>query len=109
MDLAAVQIRLAENFYNKDYILFIRGMYPTPEWSLNQGFLFDKAFIYALIRRESAFNLKAKSSKGARGLMQLMPRTASKIKKDHRLRYGNTHQLYSLDLNLELGQKLLKN
>ena len=40
--------------------------------------------------------------------MQLMPRTASKIKKDHRLRYGNKHQLYSLDLNLELGQKLLK-
>ena len=40
--------------------------------------------------------------------MQLMPRTASKIKKDHRLRYGNKHQLYSLDLNLELGQKLLQ-
>ena len=38
-------------------------MYPTPEWNLNQGFSFDKAFIYALIRRESAFNLKAKSSK----------------------------------------------
>ena len=108
LDLAAVQIRLAETFYNKDNILFIRGIYPTPEWNLNTGFLFDKAFIYALIRKESAFNLKAKSSKGARGLMQLMPRTASKIKKDHRLRYGNTHQLYSLDLNLELGQKLLK-
>ena len=40
--------------------------------------------------------------------MQLMPRTASKIKKDHRLRYSNKHQLYSLNLNLELGQKLLK-
>ena len=87
----------------------MRGMYPTPQWSLKEGIFFDKAFIYALIRRESAFNLKAKSSKGARGLMQLMPRTASKIKKDHRLRYGNKHQLYSLNLNLELGQKLLKN
>ena len=83
-------------------------MYPTPEWSLEEGFIFDKAFIYAIIRRESAFNFRAKSSKGARGLMQLMPRTASKIKKDHRLRYGHKHQLYSLELNLELGQKLLK-
>ena len=80
MDLAAVQIRLAETFYNKDYILFMRGMYPTPEWNLNEGFLFDKAFIYALIRRESAFNLKQKVQKD-RGLMQLMPRTASKTKK----------------------------
>ncbi len=108
LDLAAVQIRLAETFYNIDDVLYIRGMYPTPDWPMAEGFLFDRAFIYALIRRESAFNLKAKSSKGARGLMQLMPRTASKIKKDHRLRYGNKHQLYSLDLNLELGQKLLK-
>ncbi|PPR24655.1 MAG: Soluble lytic murein transglycosylase [Alphaproteobacteria bacterium MarineAlpha9_Bin4] len=108
LDLAAVQIRLGESFFNKDYSLFMRGMYPTPEWSLEEGFIFDKAFIYAIIRRESAFNFRAKSSKGARGLMQLMPRTASKIQKDHRLRYGNKHKLYSLNLNLELGQKLLK-
>ena len=108
LNLAAVQIRLGESFFNKDYILFMRGMYPTPEWRLEEGFIFDKAFIYAIIRRESAFNFRAKSSKGARGLMQLMPRTASKIKKDHRLRYGHKHQLYSLELNLELGQKLLK-
>ena len=108
LNLAAVQIRLAETFYKKDYALYISGIYPTPDWKLEEGFIFDRAFIYALIRKESAFNLKAKSLKGARGLMQLMPRTASKIKKDHRLRYGNKHQLYSLDLNLELGQKLLQ-
>ena len=60
LDLAAVQIRLAETFYNKDYVLYMRGMYPTPDWPLEEGFLFDRAFIYALIRRESAFNLKAK-------------------------------------------------
>ncbi len=108
LDLAAVQMRLGESFFKNNYILFMRGMYPTPQWNLSEEMIFDKALIYAIIRRESAFNFKAKSSKGALGLMQLMPRTASKIKKDHRLRYGNKHKLYSLDLNLELGQKLLK-
>ena len=38
LDLAAVQIRLAETFYNKDYVLYISGMYPTPDWPLEEGF-----------------------------------------------------------------------
>ena len=106
--LASAQIRIGEKFHNVNSTIYIRGLYPAPDWKLVNGYILDKALIYALIRRESAFNMKAKSPKGARGLMQLMPRTASKIKKDYRLRYGNVYQLYSLDLNLELGQKFLK-
>ena len=49
LDLAAVQIRLGEAFYQKDYRLYMRGMYPTPEWSLENSLIFDKALIYALI------------------------------------------------------------
>ena len=86
----------------------MRGLYPTPNWQINDGFKVDKALLFALIRRESAFNFKAKSSKGARGLMQIMPRTASKINKDYRLRYSKAYTLYSLQLNIEIGQKLLK-
>ena len=108
LGLAAVQMRLGEKFRFKDHTLFIRGLYPTPDWKKqNDIFKLDKAFILALIRRESAFNIKAKSPKGARGLMQLMPRTASKIQKDYRLRYGHVHKLYSLQLNLDLGQRYL--
>ena len=40
--------------------------------------------------------------------MQLMPRTASKLEKDHRLRYSNKDNLYSIDLNLKIGQNFLK-
>ena len=108
LSLAAVQMRLGEKFRNKDDTIFIRGLYPIPNWKSNKvKYTIDEALIFALIRRESAFNIKAKSHKGARGLMQLMPRTASKINKDYRLRYGHVHKLYSLKLNLDVGQRYL--
>jgi hypothetical protein len=52
--------------------------------------------VAALIRQESAGNVRAVSHKGARGLMQLMPATAS--------RFGvRKEQLYDPQHNLEAG------
>ncbi len=107
LDLPAVLMRLGSKYHKKDLTLFMRGLYPTPDWQINDGYKVDKALLFALIRRESAFNFKAKSSKGARGLMQIMPRTASKINNDYRLRYSKAYTLYSLQLNIEIGQKFL--
>ena len=57
------------------------------------------ALLKAVIEVESGFNAKALSSKGAIGLMQVMPTTAS--------RYGQ-YDLYSPEENLAVGARYLR-
>ena len=45
-----------------------RGLFPVP-----------KALVFAVMRQESAFDPRAVSRAGARGLMQLMPATAARV------------------------------
>jgi soluble lytic murein transglycosylase-like protein len=59
----------------------------------------DPALLHAVITVESAYNPRAKSPKGATGLMQLMPDTAK--------RYGTTDLLNPLE-NLRAGAKYLR-
>ena len=53
--------------------------YPTLGADLLPGL--ERPLLLALIRQESAFNDRAVSHAGARGLMQLMPRTARRVAK----------------------------
>jgi len=83
--------------------------YPLPEWSPKSGYRVDRALIYAVIRQESGFNPKAKSYAGARGLMQLMPGTASFVARNRKYRRGaGRKSLLKPELNLELGQKYME-
>ncbi len=83
--------------------------YPMPAWTPDGGFKVDKALIFAVVRQESRFNPKAKSWAGARGLMQLMPRTASFVARDRRFHHhGNKRRtLFKPGVNLGLGQKYI--
>ena len=84
------------------------ALYPIPPWQPQEGFKVDRALIYAMMRQESAFNTNATSPDGARGLMQLMPRTASYIAQDRRYHRGNgRNELYEPGLNMELGQRYI--
>lgn len=65
---------------------------------------FDPAEVLALIHTESSFNPRALSKVGARGLMQVMPRTAKYIAKKAGIEYsGEKHQLYDPSTNIQLG------
>lgn len=83
-------------------------LYPIPPWRPEEGFLIDRALIYAVMRQESSFDPLAKSPDGARGLMQLMPRTAAALDPQRRFRGAQRKLLYGPSLNIELGQRYLK-
>jgi soluble lytic murein transglycosylase-like protein len=64
----------------------------------------DPDLAFRLVRLESEFNPRAKSSVGAIGLTQLMPSTARLYQKD-----VTVTDLYDRDTNLRIGFKYLRN
>lgn len=66
------------------------------------------AFIYAVIRQESAFNDGIVSSAGANGLMQLMPLTAKVVAKRARIPYSDYKQLFKAQTNIHIGSAYLQ-
>jgi len=93
---------------DKKEVLFNRHLletlYPKPYLELLTKTIkkqnFDPIIVLSLIRQESVFNPEARSPVGARGLMQLMPRTARRYKKS-----VGDKQLVNPELNIELGTK----
>lgn len=104
-DLPAAQVQIAEGIKSEAFDL---ARYPVPSYAPTGGFTVDKALIYALMRQESRFKAKAKSRAGARGLMQIMPRTASFIARDRSLARSKRDKLLKPEFNIALGQKYIR-
>jgi soluble lytic murein transglycosylase len=68
----------------------------------------DPAWIYGVMRRESAFAANARSSAGALGLMQLMPATASITAQKLGLRAPSGGEVYDPERNILLGTTYLR-
>lgn len=86
------------------------SLYPMLPWTPDEGFQVDRALLFALARQESRFDPNAKSSRGAQGLMQIMPATAKGIIKNHPevLAMANGDMLLDPAFNMALGQKYVR-
>ena len=72
----------------------------------------DKSLIFAVIKAESKFNTMAESSKGAIGLMQILPSTANFVLQNNLKDYTKCcvekNDLFNPEINIILGTKYLK-
>ncbi|MGH8746409.1 MAG: transglycosylase SLT domain-containing protein [Burkholderiales bacterium] len=86
--------------------------YPTPfegvfgDYARTHGL--DEAWVLGLVRQESRFTVDARSDAGARGLMQLMPRTARWVARKIGLVQYEANDVAELETNLTLGTGYLK-
>jgi soluble lytic murein transglycosylase len=78
-----------------------------PETSPPRQANLEKALTLGIIRQESMFDRYAVSPAGARGLMQLMPATASHTARKIGVAHRNPSQLFEPTHNMQLGQAYL--
>ena len=77
--------------------------YPMPLLEPEGGFIIERALVYAIARKESGFETRARSSVGAYGIMQVMPTTAAELAGDPGF-VRNPERLWEPAVNLRLGQ-----
>ncbi len=68
----------------------------------------DIAWVYGLIRQESAFWVDAGSHAGAMGLMQLMPATARNVARQIDLKLPNKQAILDIENNIQMGTYYLR-
>ncbi len=85
------------------------AMIPPPMQPWANAPPLEAPLILAVVRQESAFNVKALSHANAQGLMQLMPHTASRIAKKLKIPYSKHRLTTDAIYNLTLGQAYLVN
>ena len=93
--------RKGQHLIENGYPQLSSGLRPAPR-------TLEPALLHGLIRQESAFDSRAISRVGARGLMQLMPATAQQIARKTKLVYRKDRLLNDPGFNLSLGQRYLE-
>lgn len=84
-----------------------RSRYPAPAYNPANGWRVDRSLVFAHALQESNFRPDAVSPAGARGLLQLMPGTASGIARQR----GETidpSRLNQAEINIDYGQSYME-
>lgn len=105
--LADLSYRTADSLLRRTGVPVDAALYPLPVWEPDGGYTVDRAVVLAVMRQESEFRARVRSPHGARGLMQLMPRTAS-VMAGESYRGARRYELLDPVLNVTLGQKYLR-
>ena len=88
-----------------------RRLYPTYYWGeishAAQQLDLDPNLLLAIIRQESAFDERALSRAGARGLMQIMPATGRLLARQARLRDFSLDDLWNPRTSIQFGARHL--
>jgi soluble lytic murein transglycosylase-like protein len=107
-NLAYTQLKIVNTLEQYDIILPTKFYYPTPIWQPLNGYTLNPELLYAFMHQESMFNEKAKSHKGAMGLMQVMPSTAKFISSNKKVKKNNGNILKIPEINLDVGQEYIE-
>ena len=98
----AIQISKLASYEKRFHNNFNYPIISTPNY-INGRKIPESAFILAIIRQESEFDLSANSHAGAQGLMQLMPYTAKLVSKQAKLPYSKSRLTKDPEYNINLG------
>ena len=82
------------------------AQYPLPNWEPLGGWSIDRALLLAITKQESGFKQTAKSSAGANGVMQLMPKTAKLVARKNSVKMSDI-DMSNPEHNMFLGQQFI--
>lgn len=77
--------------------------YAQPVIEPEGGFTIERSLVYAIARKETSFNARARSGAGAYGLMQVMPTTAAELSGDRGF-VSAPDRLFDPSVNARMGQ-----
>lgn len=103
-------LRVAKKIYRSKGEVVLNALYPLFKLTTISGNPVKnpkQELVLGIIRQESEFDSDAVSHAGARGLMQLMPRTAKGVAKKLKVRYSKTKLTSDPRYNITLGSAYL--